>query len=180
MAYKQSPQDKLALKKAEYHRKLHDRNIELYGTKVEVLRIVVGEAEAWDDAEDTLDTYLINNAVITKPFANQTRLFASYDDTTSQLDTDALDIWEYLPIEMKVPFEGNSDEAVAMEVGDMVVEILLDEHNNKLPLIFEVTKLFGEIRNKYITSKKYQLTLQRGQLPDVIRYRIDQYINGEI
>ena len=182
MAYTKSPIDILSEKLAPVRRKLHDRNVEkLLGTKVEVLRIVEGATTAWESEEDTLDCHIINNVIITKPFASQTRIFSDYNDSTKQLSTESMDLWEYLPIEMKISFDGDVDtEIVSAKEGDMIVEILQDEFGNKIPFIMQVSKIFGSFSNRFMVGKKYQLNLYRGQIPELIKDRIDRYISGEL
>lgn len=173
--------DQLAVTHAEVLRKLQDVNIDVLGSKCQLLRIVQGTVDSMGDYEETIRSNLINNAIITRPFAGEVRMFGDYDPDTMQLNSTALDLYEFLPITLKVRYDGDPNtEAIALQKGDLLVEILVDEHKNKIPLIMEVTKLFGNFLGKHLAAKHYELTLYRGQIPTQVKDYINRYIDGEL
>lgn len=173
--------DQISKKRAATLRRLQDRNVRFLGTACQILRIDKGEIDVNGDYQETLRTDLIENAIINHPFGGAVQLFSSYDASTMQYDTTALDLYEFLPITLKIPYSGDPTEIpVSLARDDLIVEVLQDEHENKIPLILQVTKLIGNITNKYIAGKHYELCLYRGDLPPMIQDYITRFINGEL
>lgn len=169
--------DKVTKVRAKLIRTFSTIQIDTLGTAVDVLRITFGEADILGERSETIETYVLTNVILKHPFGNNIRLFS--DITSQASDTNAIDLWELLPIEMRIKWTGTyTTEAVAIKQGDFVVEALRDEHNNKIPLIMQVTRILGGFDNKYMYTRKYELTLFRGELTTAMQTAIDNYINS--
>ena len=173
--------DQISKKRASTLRRLQDRNVKFLGTYCQILRIDKGDEDAMGGYEEEVRTTLIENAIINHPWGGAVQLFSDYDASTMQLNTTALDLYEFLPITLKIPYNGDATEVpVSLNRGDLIVEVIQDEHENKIPLILEVEKLIGNITNKYIAGKHYELSLYRGELPALIKDYVTKFINGEL
>jgi hypothetical protein len=131
------------------------------------------------DKDEVLETSIITNAIIRHPFANNVQLFQTVSQSTGESVSNAVDLWEILPIEVRILFQGDYDtEVISLKDGDILVEILRDEFNNKLPLIMQVTRGFGAFKVKELVGKHYEATLYRGTIPSAMKQKIDEYINS--
>ena len=171
--------DDLSEKLAPVIRKLNDLNIKrLLGTKCKILRITKTVADVMGETQESLASYVINNVIIKHPYASNVQMFETYNAIQQQTNVGSVDLWDILPISMKIPLEGDiDDESVAIKRGDIIVEILVDEKGNKIPLIMECTKLFGSLFVKQVINKKYELTLYRGILSSSIREAVNTFVN---
>lgn len=171
--------DNLSEKLAPIYRKLNDFHVNtLLGTECNVLRIRVSTPDVFDETEETVTSDIVSNVIITHPYSSSVQIYDYYNDVTKQVNSGAIDIWDVLPIILKVPFSGEEDESsVSVKRGDIIVELLTDEHNNKIPLIMEVTKSFGSFHVKSMIAKKFEMTLYRGILSSSIQYEVDKYLN---
>ena len=170
--------DKISSKIAPFMRKIQDINVRFFlGTETELLRITWGEMDVMGDRNESLETSLISNAVVKHPFANNVQLFQTVNAQTEQSNANSIDLWEVLPIEIRIPFEGDYiTETTALKNGDIIVEILRDEFRNKIPLIMQVTREFGAFKVKQLIGKHFEATLYRGTLPANVQAKIDEYI----
>lgn len=181
MTYQRSPRDILAELSASVKRDLSDLQIDYLGTESQVLRIELRDRDVLGDRDETLVTNLIANVVIKHPMGNKQWLFSHSDSTTDTSTSDAINIWEILPITMKIKYNADyTTEPVNIQKGDMIVEILKDENNNNLPVIYQVTKLLGGFEGKYLYQKEYDLTIYRGEIPHDIQNAINLFISGEL
>lgn len=193
-----SVNDKLCEKLAPVYRKLHDLNAEtLLGTEAKVLRITTSAPDVMGDVEETFTTEVIDNAIIKHPFSSSVQVFAEYSNITNQLETGAIDLWEVLPVELRISFneiakqkakENNTQvtkpevEAKVIELkrGDMIVEVLVDDNSgSKLPLVFQISRIFNKFLGKYVVSRYYEMTLYRGMLSTDIKTEINKFINSD-
>lgn len=172
--------EKLSSALAPTLRKLRDININATGMSTSVLRINPGILDKWGQSTtDELDKYVIANVVIKHPFSNKAQLFSQINNTEQQQDTTAIDLMEFLPIEVYFKFQGDYDEeAIELKRGDLLVYMLRDEHNVKIPVILQITRIFGAFSTRYIVSKNAECTLWRGTLQDDARAMIELYINS--
>ena len=178
--------DKLQAAQAPIYRKLNDHHVKhLSGTECSVLRIT---RVAPNDPNRQFDfmgstreklsaSVIIDNVIINHPYASKVEIFEKYTDALERVETGAIDIWEILPITMIIPFEGDiQTKAVAIKRGDIIVEILKDEHGNKIPLIMQVSRPYNSILVKTVVQRSYELTLFRGTLAKEIKDEIDKFI----
>ena len=172
--------DNISEKLAPVYRKLNDFHVNtLLGTECNILRIRVSTADVFGETQETVTSDIVSNVIITHPYSSSVQIYDYYNDVINQVDTGAIDIWDVLPIILKVPFSGEEDESsVSVKRGDIIVELLTDEHDNKIPLIMEVTKSFGSFHVKSMIAKKFEMTLYRGILSSSIQYEVDQYLNN--
>jgi len=171
--------DIIAKQLAPVYRKLNDVYVNTtLGIECNVLHISK-TVDILGDTTETITTNIISNVIINHPYGGNVELFEIYKSLTQQVQTGAIDIWEVLPITMKVPLQSNKiTTAMNIKRGDLIVEVLFDEHRNKIPLIMEVTKIFGTFLVKELIAKKYELTLYRGTLPQAIQTIITNYIDS--
>jgi hypothetical protein len=172
--------DTISEKLAPMYRKLNDFTIStLLGTECKVLRITKTIADVMGETQESVASYVIDNVIIKHPYAANVQMFETYNQIQQQITTGAIDLWDILPIELKVPLnDGNIEtDAIAIKRGDIIVEILKDENQNKIPLIMECTKLFGSLFVKQVINKKYELTLYRGILSSSIREAVNTFVN---
>lgn len=175
----QSIADQLSDVLSPLSRKLTDENVKHLGTGVQCLRITLSEKDVMGDQDQTIESSIIENVIIKHPFASRVRLFGNYDDQSNTFNSTAMDLMEFLPIEIKIPFNGDSEEIpVSLKKGDLLVECLRDEHGNKIPFIMEVSRLFGSFSMKNIIGKTYESTIFRGSLDSSIKQIITDYINS--
>jgi hypothetical protein len=181
MAYTRSARDILSELAAQVKRDLSDIQIDHLGTESQVLRIELGEMDVIGYRDETLVTQLITNTIIMHPMGNKQWLFNTMN-SDNQLETDAVNIWEILPIRMKIKYSSNyslDTDPVAIKKGDMIIELLRDEHDTAIPVIYQVTKLMGGFQGKYLYQKEYELALYRGEIPHDIQNAIDKFIANE-
>lgn len=158
-------------------RKMEDVNVSLVGGAILVLRTTNSIPDSVGNYTQTLDNIIINNAIISHPLGNMVQLF-QYLNGGAAVGS-GLDLWELLPFNMKILFEGNVDsDIMAIDKGDIIVNVYFDENQNKIPIIFEVTKSFGSFFNKYMSAKKFELALYRGSLEPAIQTAVDDYVNN--
>jgi hypothetical protein len=179
MAYVRSARDILSELSARVKRELSDIQIDHLGTESQVLRIELGEQDVLGYRDETLVTHVISNVVVMHPMGNKQWLFNTMN-SDNQLETDVVNLWEILPIRMKIKYEGTfSDGQTVIQKGDMIVELLRDEYDTAIPVIYQITKLLGGFQGKYLYQKEYELTLYRGEIPHDIQNVIDGFIAGE-
>jgi hypothetical protein len=179
MSYTKSARDILSELSAKVKRDLSDIVVDYLGTETQVLRIALGDQDILGDRDETLVTNLIANVIIKHPMGNNQWLF-SHNDSTDLSQTDAINLWEILPIQMKIKYKADFDtEPVAIQKGDMIVELLKDENDNNIPVIMQVTKLLGGFENKYLYQKMYELALYRGTIPSDIQNAINNFLASE-
>lgn len=171
--------DKITPTIANVIRKLSDANIKrLLGTETQLLRIVTTEPDVMGEFDEQLEATIMENVLIKRPYATRVQMLQSVSEqnTTS---VDGIDLWELLPIEVRVPFKGDySVEPVALKKNDILVEILQDENNNPIPFIMEVTKVHGSFHNRNIVGKFYECCLYRGQITPEVQGKIDEYVSN--
>jgi hypothetical protein len=170
--------DKLSSKLAPVYIKLQDHKTgTLLGTAIKVLRISMSTPDAMGETTETLISSVLDNVIITHPYAGKVQIFETYNDITKQINTGSIDIWDVLPIQMQVLFNGTfSTEAVSVKRGDLIIEILKDDKGNKLPLIMSVEKLFGSFLVKNMVARNYELTLYRGTLTSAIKNALNKFL----
>lgn len=156
---------KLSEKLAPVIRKLSDVNINLLGRDTEVLKITKGTPDVYGVSEDTYSSEIINNIIIKYPLS-EVEIFDETENTQS--DTTSISLMDILPIEVMVRYEDSSIypdiDVVGIESGDILVDILRDENNNKIPIRMEVKRLNGEFFGRDLVKRLYQCTLIRGTL----------------
>jgi hypothetical protein len=178
MSIMKSLRDVLSELSAKVKRDLSDVTMDYLGTETQVLRIELGEKDVLGDRDETLTTDIIANVIIKHPMGNNQWLF-SHTNQNNESETDAINLWEILPITMKIKYSAKyASQPVSIQKGDMIVELLRDENNHPVPVIMQVTKLLGGFENKFLYQKWYELALYRGQLPSDIQHAIDVFITN--
>lgn len=175
----QSIVDKLSENLSPIMRKLQDHKVGiLLGTAIKVLRISVSKPDAMGETQETLISSVLDNVIITHPYSGKVNIYETYNDITKQINVGAIDIWDILPITMQILFEGTfGTEAVAVKRGDLIIEVLKDDHGNKLPLIMQVEKGLGAFFVKNMVGREYELSLYRGGLTSAIQNALDVFLS---
>lgn len=177
MSFNKSIAEKINAVVAPLARKLNDVNIDLLGDEIDVLRITKKNLDIFGEYDSNIETNIISNVIIKHPWGNNVRLFQTPDQTTGQLETNAVDLWDLLPLEVYIKFSGDYiTENVSLKIGDIIVEVLQDEYDNKIPLIIQITKVFGQFRSRFITGKRYEGALYRDTLTNDMQNIINQYM----
>lgn len=193
MAIKFSLQDVLGQKMAPVLRCVNDKRIAIGGSQTSVLRIITeaapnntvidwideGPTDVVGDSVSKLQTQVIDDVIISYPFA-KVELFERYNNGSYASNLiEAIDTFEFLPITMKVPFNGDfTQDAIQLQKGDLIVDILKNAQGNFLPVILEVKRLVGDFSKKHLVSQAYELSLYRySTLTNEIQTAIDTYLN---
>jgi len=174
MPYKKSFWDKATQNVAPLVRKLSDATINIAGTKTQVMRIERTKPDVEGDFDQQLDDFDTFNCVISYPFS-KTEIFMGKDGKAQAVKS--MDILEFLPIQMKLQFEGElGEEPVFLKVGDYLVDSFFDENDNSIPIILEITRLRGTMMGKQLVIKGAELTIVLGTLEKDIQQQIDTYL----
>lgn len=179
MTYSRTAFDKINedLKTAMY--KLQDIHVDIVGSKTSVLRITESIPDLMGDSTSTLSSYLIANCIIEYPFSDIEIL--THKDQESSLQTDAISMWDILPVKIIVKMDtslSTSTEAVNFDESDYIVDVLYDIHDNKIPIILEAPVLKGTFMGKHLIQKTYEATLFRGILENDIQTIVDDYTDN--
>ena len=167
-------------------RKLNDLKLQLVGRKTNILRIKQvpkdinndGFGDLLGDNNLTFQSEVISNLYIEYPF-NEVEMMQMLDSTIGPSEITAMAITELLPIKMVVPFYGKTSETGRdFDQNDLIVDILVDQYNHKIPIVLSGPKLVGTIWNKQLVKKTYMLTFYRGKLETEIQSAIDSYVNS--
>jgi len=177
MAYSKSIAEKMNAVVAPLVRKMNDVNIELLGDEINVLRITKSNLDVFGEYDTNVEATIISSVIIKHPWGNNVRMFQSPDEETGQLETNSIDLWDLLPLEIYIKFSGDyMTENVSLKIGDILVEALQDEYGNKIPLLIKITKVFGQFRSRFISGKRYEGALYRETLTNEIQNALNTYL----
>jgi len=158
-------------------RKLNDVNIDLLGDEINVLRITKKNLDIFGEYDESVETNIISNVIIKHPWGNNIRMFSSSDKITGQTEVNAIDLYDLLPLEVYIKFSGDyMTENASLKIGDIIVEVLQDEFNNKIPLMIRITKQFGQFRSRFISGKRYEGALYRETLTNEMQDILNKYL----
>jgi len=174
--------DNISEKLAPIYRKLNDLNVNtLLGVECEVLRINTTVADVMGETQESVKASIISNAIISYPYSSNVQIFDSFNEVTNTSDNNSVDIWDFLPITLKVPFESNIEESSSeIKRNDIIIHLLYDSNKKIIPITMQCTKVFGSFYVKSMIAKKFEMTLYRGILSSSIREEINIYINSKI
>lgn len=172
-------------------RRLSDVNANVSGTAVQILRVYkeiphhfkqrssIQPRSVLGDFKERLQTMVLSNVTIKYPFQAIEIFQSRYENFSDQSKVDGIDVIDILPIEADLRFEGSYEsDPIRLQQHDKLVDVFYDEHQNPIPIILEVTKFLGDFYGKNIVSKKCQLALYRGQIPQDMKAIVDDYINN--
>lgn len=168
--------DSLASALAPVIRDLSQINIDLMGTSTQILRLTMGDEDSYGYSEGTYHSEIINNVVLKYPLSE----VEIFDETENQISqTTSLTLQEILPIEMIIPFTGTDGiDPIGIEIDDIIVDVLKDEHGNKIPMVLSVKKIRAGFFGKYLVRKIFELSVVRGVLATALQTKIDAYVAG--
>lgn len=176
MAFQTSVLDQLTIPVAEAMRKLETLKVGLMGANSALLRITRVKSDELGDETLTVTSELVDNIMIQFPLS-QVEVFGTV--TNSQYSSNSVNIWDLLPVFAFVKYNQDyAGSACTVQNGDILVRIILDEFDNKIPMIFEVTRQFSQFVGRREIRRKLELTLLRGQgsLEADVQTVIDRYI----
>ena len=170
--------DKISRVQASVYRKLRDLNVRTLGTKCEALRISQTVPDDWGQTVEDLKDFIMSSVFIKRPFSGKVQLFGQSNDITGEDTTSAIDLMEFLPVEIFCPFVGDKDEEpVNLLKGDLVVQVLRDQFDTKIPIIYQITRAYGQITVFTLCGKQYDAALYRGTLAPNIANAIQLYVS---
>ena len=172
--------DKVTEKISPVIRKLSDLSVKrLLGTEAEVMRISSVVINDMGETDEQVEATIIKEVLIKKPYSQRVQIFQTIDESTSEVNVGGLDLWELLPIEIRIPFKGNyEEEPVALKKNDLLIELLRDENGNAIPFIMQITRIHGAFHSKHIIGRFYEACLYRGALSPEISQKIQVYVNA--
>ena len=171
--------DKISRVQAKVIRKLEDIHVTTLGTKCQILRITQSLPDDWGQTVEDLKYMIIDSVYIQRPWASNVELFQKMDEATQEADSSAVDMWSFLPTKIKIPFSGDRDEVPRdLLKGDILVEVLRDQYDTKIPIIYQVTRIYGAITVFTVCAKTYECALYRGTLSDKILTAVNLYVNS--
>ena len=174
--------DKISQRLAPAIRKYQDVTLLFGGTQTQIMRISKstlnalpgGDFDAFGHANDTPTGEVMDDVGILYP---QGMLEIFMDINNGQARITSYDLIELLPIQMIMRFNGEqSAKSVDLQAGDLIVDVMRDENGNKIPIVMEVTKTYGQFFVKDIVAKKCDLVMRWAQLETSIQTAIDNYI----
>ena len=175
MSYNKSFQDNLLDNLAPIKRKLQNIRTTYLGTKTQVLRVTLESQDSFGGQVFSYASNVIDNVVISYPFST-TEMFSSSDSSS-------IDILQYLPITMTIPFEVSgeariSGQTIEVQNDDIIVQVLFDHNENKIPIPMRVSRGYFGFSGRNVIKRKYELTLIRGEQDEEIEDLIAEYMSG--
>lgn len=173
-----SIKDRLAQATIFLQRQLVDKVVDIEGIPTNVLKITSMGVGMSGDEQQSVDFSILENVILKFP-VNEVTLLESLTEE-EEIETNAIDLWDLLPVELIVYFSGQYSKNVSqIKVGDIIVHVLRDEHNNKIPLLFQVSKPIGRfMAQQYLSKRKFELNKYRGVPEDSIREAIEDYLDS--
>jgi hypothetical protein len=177
--YQKSFQDQISDSLTPITRKLQNIRTRFLGTKAKALRIKQINRNAFGDKTFEYSSETIDNVIIQYPFSS-VEMFNS----KVSANTTAIDLLQYLPITMQIPFDELSNNelisgsAVMVNEDDIIVHVLFGHHKEKMPIVMKVTRAYGGFNGRNLIKRRYELSLVRGQEVDELQSIIDIYISG--
>ena len=167
----QSLHDKIAESITPAVRAIHDIKIDILGKEIYYLRITEGDQDRWGEQTKTYLSGIIDNVILEYPLS-EIEMFDQTQNSTTE--GDAISLHEILPITMTVKFVGSG--VAGVEEGDFIVDYVKDEHGTVCPIKMEVMRQIVGINDRFLISRKWELSLVRGLIEDDIEERIDSYL----
>lgn len=190
----ESLRDKIARKLVPVMNCLSDKKIALAGSSGYIMRVSqkapekqtvtdwmdVPRNDVFGDYVETLETEIVGNVIINYPLGGA-EVFADLDYKEEEVrsETVAIDLSEFLPITMRVPFPGVHDrdpKNTEVKRGDIVVDVFWNEYTRPIPVILKVTRQRGSFFQKRMANRLYELALYRGELPQPIQEKVDEFL----
>jgi len=163
-----SIQDHIAKASVKAKRKIHDYNIKTISTESKVILLKVVK-DKWGD-EDTIR--IIENKVcelfLSVPEDIPISRFRT-DLTTPVAKTTSTFFYDVLPIEVFSKFSDN------LEKDDIIIKIIRTDNIN-FYMTLQITDLFGNFDNGYMTRRKYNAAPYLMALPTEVQTIINQYL----
>lgn len=176
--FKPTLRDVITRKLSPVMRKLNDIKVDLAGTQTQVMRITRTEIGNLGDYKEKYNATLLSNVIINYPY-NAAEIFGTPEEDKEQMEIQALDIWEFLPITMRVKFEGAFyEDPIEIKQNDIIIDVIFENHGKKIPVIHQVKRLRGSWFGKHMASKTYELSLYRGDMEAPLQEVVNQYLDS--
>jgi len=191
---KESLRDKIARKMVPVMNCLSDKKIQLAGSTSYIMRISqkapekqtvtdwmdVPRNDVFGDYVESLETEIIGSVIINYPL-NGAEIFPNlnYEEDKIEIESTAIDLSEFFPITMRVPFTDIHDVSpknTEIKKGDIIIDIFWNERKKAIPILLTVSKSRGSFYQKRLANKLYELALYRGNPPIEIQTKIDEFI----
>lgn len=169
-------------------RRLSDNQANFVGTKVQLLRVykvvkpyykqrgTLQQRSVLGDFKERLETHVLSNVRINYPF-NRIEIFQNRNQEGTAAAVTGIDLMDILPIEGELIFEGEYEkDPIFLNQHDKIIDIFFDENQNAIPMVLEVGKFLGNFFGKNIVTKKIQLALYRGAIPQDMKDLVANYI----
>ncbi len=154
-------------------RSINDVKVDILGSSIYYIRVSKGEEDSFGYYNSTYTSGVIDNVIMNYPI-NEIEMFDQSQN--SQADTDAVYLDEILPITILTKFAGSGVLADGLEEGDILVDVIEDEHDGKVPIKLQVVRQVGGFNVKYLVTRTYELSLVRGLLDDAVETAIAAYV----
>ena len=176
--YKQTVVSKLSNALSPVIRELGNLSVSLAGTKVLLIRTNIQSVDEWEETEEGIETQIIDNAVLIYPNAN---IRVSNEINSEQMNQiNALSIMDLIPVKMRIKFQSKKEtyeeNTINVKVNDIIVDVKIDENQNKIPIILTVSKIGGYFFEKNLVGLEFQLTRKNGILENNIEEAITNFI----
>jgi len=175
-----SPRDQLSNAISPCLRDLQDIKLDLMGTSTQLIRISKAPADDFGFKTTSYSSQIIKDCIIQYPMSKV--WIAQMKTGTGSVTTEqvkAINLAEILPITLYVKFSGTIlAESTCMNEGDIVVDVIKDEHGNLMPIRMEIEKILGTFMGKNIIGRYYECSLSRKQYSTTIETIITAFINS--
>jgi hypothetical protein len=173
---KKSTYDAISLALSKVARDITDVFMQVLGTECDILRVSRVFSDNIGNVTTTYQTEIMENVILSHPLGGNIKFFATQDGSYD-IAADGIDLYDLLPFTLRVPFSGIYTETpIGVKKGDILVYILLDHQQTKIPIIFEVTRLLGGFMQKNMLKRTYELALVRETLPTEVTTIINAYV----
>jgi len=173
-----SIKDRLAKAGSPLKRKLVDKVVKIEGSPVDVLKLTSTKVGMSGDTQQLYDSCILTDVIMRFP-VNEMEIIENLNDEGHN-SVNAIDLWDLLPSKMVVYFNGDCKDKVSeIKVDDIIVHVLYDENNNKIPILFQVSRPMGRfMAGKYLIKREWELCKYRGIPEYDIQERVDIYLES--
>jgi len=156
-------------------RTLYNKKLNIISTEAQILKFSLDDDyDAYGQQDAYITDNIINNVVIDFTAMDNAEFFLT-KNAQGQTRISGVAFSDILPIEMIIPFDVQN-----LYERDIFTTVFLDDQDNKMPVIWQITQLKGSWRNKHLVKKTATLSLYRENLLPDIEAIITKYVNDYI
>lgn len=160
-------QSKLERASINLNRKLFDNQIKIMGKEVKVTRVKL-EKNKYEDIDDI---QIIKKdeivCVINYPIGGVPLNRVRSDGFTQEVKSTNIYLFDIIPIDIYTKWQDN------VERGDIIIDKVLDENNNVIKFILQVSEVLGEFRTSLRWKKSQAAPFNDPSIPPEIQIEID-------